>query len=180
MLKLLGALFVFLLQYNHPLYEVSGYRVSAEQLEAQVMIKTPLLDKTKPEEILLILLGIKELPLYTPDAEYLSPEPRDILKLLTVAKSKEVYESEVYDCDDYAYWFKAEMARQWRKAGHKTPLAVCQVWAKLEITKTKEVAYHAFNGIMDSTGHMIWIEPQVNKVMNQSKFKILKIYLISF
>lgn len=180
MLKYLSAVLVFTLQYMHPLYEVGGYRASAQQLETQVVTKTPLLDKSDAQAMLFILLGIKELPLYIPDGEYLSPNPSDIVKLLTVAKSKEVYEAEVYDCDDYAYWFKAQMAREWRAAGHKTPLAVCQVWAKLEITRTGEIVYHAFNGIMDSTGHMIWIEPQSNRVMNQSKFKILKIYLISF
>lgn len=180
MLKFLSALLIFLTQYNHPLYDVSGYRADAQQLETQILAKTPLLDKTNLEEVLAVIFGKKELPLFIPDAEYLSPNPNEIVKLLTVAKSKEVYEAEVYDCDDYAYWFKAEMSRQWRKAGHKTPLAVCQVWAKLEITKTKEVVYHAFNGIMDSTGHMIWIEPQSNKVMNESRFKILKIYLLSF
>lgn len=180
MLKYLSAVLVFTLQYMHPLYEVGGYRASAQQLETQVVMKTPILDKTNLEGVMAVVFGGKELPLYIPDGEYISPNPSEIVKFLTVAKSKEVYEAEVYDCDDYAYWFKAQMEREWRAAGQKTPLAVCQVWAKLEITRTGEIVYHAFNGIMDSTGHMIWIEPQSNRVMNPARFKILKIYLLSF
>ena len=166
MIEFLAALFLFIAQYNHPLKDISGSYVTTQELllvnQAGLRLDNPLLGAS---------VGIV-------DKLYFAPDPSEIQKILSVAVSGMTYTAEVYDCDDYSYWFKGELQRQWRKAGHIAPLPIIQVFAIIRVDKTGQTFGHAFNGIVDSTGHIVWIEPQSNKVMNKGKFSFVRLFAV--
>lgn len=112
------------------------------------------------------------------DRYYFAPSPNQVEKLIKHAANGLEYVPEVYDCDDYSYYFKGYLQREWRKAGHYAPLPIAQVFAKIYIPKTDEYVLHAFNGIVDSTGHIHWIEPQGPFLMRQDKFVFIDVYAL--
>lgn len=109
------------------------------------------------------------------DRFYFAPDPSEVARIAGMIKNDLKYAPEVYDCDDFSYWFKAELQYRWRKAGHFGPLPIIQVFALIKINDTGEIVAHAFNGIVDSTGHVIWIEPQKPGVLNKARFTFIDI-----
>ena len=153
----MAALSLFVSQYNHPLHFVKGQMIGADKLEMIVMQATNAKCKGGG-------------PL---DQMYFAPDPSEITKIVAQVKNDLTYEEEVYDCDDFSYWFKASLEKEWRKAGHTLPLPIVQIFSVLEVKATGKRLYHAFNGIVDSTGHIVWVEPQGPQVVNFSRINFI-------
>ena len=104
-------------------------------------------------------------PVEVTDSLYFAPSVSDVQNLIGLVQNDMLYRPEVYDCDDFARYFKAEMARQWAKQGHMLPLPVFEVHAMIYSPKEDQLLAHAFNAIMTSEGKVIFIEPQANEVI---------------
>ncbi|MGD9724890.1 MAG: hypothetical protein AB7V39_00580 [Nitrospiraceae bacterium] len=154
-------------QAFHPLHDVQGKLVMSSEL----IKKNPV--NYRPS-ILDVLIDPPQIGVV--DQFYFAPNANEVYGLIQGVKNEIVYTPEVYDCDDYSYWFKGELQKQWRKAGHIAPLPIIQIFGVIRIHATGELVGHAFNGIITSDGTIVWIEPQGPMVMNAGKFTILKIY----
>jgi hypothetical protein len=174
MWKFWSEIFTVALALFNPLNQISGKveRVANMEFKQPVNIKLdPIRVFFNPPAIIIA------------DSIYFFPEARDVYPLVHGVKSDMDYTQEVYDCDDYSYWFKGELQRRWRKSGHWQPLPIIQVFAGIKINETGEIFYHAFNGIITRDGTVVWIEPQGKEgpsVMNPSKFTIVDLMLIAF
>lgn len=166
--KTLIAVGLLIAQSFHPLNGVQGKLVFGELIKKQ-----PVNLRLNPLDM---LLNPPQFGLV--DQYYFAPKANEIYRLIQGVKNDIKYTPEVYDCDDYSYWFKGELQRQWRKAGNIAPLPIIQIFAVIQIKATGEIVGHAFNGIVTDEGTVIWIEPQGPAVMNAGRFDILKIYAL--
>lgn len=108
------------------------------------------------------------------DSQYYCPTPAELHRmLLELGKDKTKYRADVYDCDDFAFTFRAKIATWWNKQGHTKPLAVAVIGAVVRFEDGK-VGGHAFNGIFLANGRLVLIEPQAGRAV--SGWRILNAY----
>lgn len=108
------------------------------------------------------------------DSQYYCPTPAELHRmLLELGKDKTKYRADVYDCDDFAFAFRAKIATWWNKQGHTKPLAVAVIGAVV-LFEDGKVGGHAFNGIFLSNGRLVLIEPQAGRAV--SGWRILNTY----
>jgi hypothetical protein len=162
---LVAALFI-VGQSFHPMHGVQGKIVLGSEL---IQKNVPNMKLGRVEQALL------QFRIGAADRLYFAPNANEVYGLIQNIKNDMVYTPEVYDCDDYSYWFKAELQRQWRKAGHDLPLPIIQIFGVIQIHQTGEVVGHAWNGLVTSDGTVVWIEPQGPMVMNAGRFDILEV-----
>lgn len=93
------------------------------------------------------------------DSRFAGLTPRDLRVLLEISKNDLKYTPEVYDCDDYALYFKARLQYLWRKAGHKDPLPIAVIYG-LIVDDKGNMLYHAWNAVVLGNGRLVMIEPQ--------------------
>jgi hypothetical protein len=78
------------------------------------------------------------------------------------------FESEIYDCDNYAVGFMADVSRKWAQLSHgKEALAFGYISAY-----NADNIYHAFIWQMDDKGSVNFIEPQTDSVINWTPQRI--------
>lgn len=93
------------------------------------------------------------------DSRYAGIDAKDLRKLLAAAKNDIKYTPEVYDCDDYAVYFKARLQYLWRKAGNKDPLPIGVIYG-LIVDQNGNLLYHAWNAVVLKNGKLVMVEPQ--------------------
>ena len=107
-------------------------------------------------EVSSILLDkFPDTPLYLPDYYYKTCTVGDIKRFLEWdSTEKEKYEAEAFDCDDFSWRLKGNIAI---KPWSSIPFFV--IWTNL----------HALNGFIDSKGLFYFIEPQTNEIQTELK-----------
>lgn len=94
------------------------------------------------------------------DAYYFAPDPSEVWNLIKDIKPNLAYRPSVFDCDDFAAYFRGELERKWASNGYNhLSLPIITIWAHVQF-KDGTDGYHAFNGIIMSNGGVVWIEPQ--------------------
>lgn len=93
------------------------------------------------------------------DGEYFAPSPNLAIKLIADVRNPLKYRNEVYDCDDFAIWFKSEMSSRWAAEGHTRQLAVAILMGGI-VLEDGRVLYHAWNAVFLDNGKMVMVEPQ--------------------
>lgn len=102
------------------------------------------------------------------DSLYLAPAPGEVWDLIKNITPQRSYRSEVYDCDDFARQFSAALALEWAGRGERLPLPILTVWAVVQF-HDGTIGGHAFNGIIMSSGKIVWIEPQAPGIYRHLK-----------
>lgn len=91
------------------------------------------------------------------DTRYHLPTPTEASLLLFSARLPQQVSTEVFDCEDFAYFLKAHVAMMARTTGHfDAPPCIGIAWARFGWIGQD----HACNWILDSNGDFSWIEPQ--------------------
>ncbi len=106
------------------------------------------------------------------DRVYFLPDADELGRLIGRLKLPAEYKAEIFDCDDFAYWFRAELERQWAAGGAVAPLAIGVVFVRVQDAE-KEFG-HGFNTIVVSGGRLILIEPQTLGPLGKH-IKVLKV-----
>lgn len=112
-------------------------------------------------------------PLFSLLAKY---EIEEIAAAPLTAKSR--YMVDIYDCDDFAMSYKAEIAHRVAFATeipYALPLGYILATIKL---KNGEIVGHAFNLVVDADYKVWFIEPQSGQFFDPKKVNITAVYLI--
>lgn len=106
-----------------------------------------------------ILAPLNPLYCFTRDKDYRAISQNDFEKIVFdcwFPHDEPAYKAEVWDCDDFAVAFMAEVRKKWAKMGASEPLAFGYIEAYID-------GYHAFIWHIDDKGQIAYYEPQNGK-----------------
>ena len=83
----------------------------------------------------------------------------------------EAYRKQIFDCDDHACCFEADMRREWAKRSNGEE-ALCFGYISAKVLTADGELQHAFIWMLDDVGMIHYIEPQTNRMM---EWKIISI-----
>lgn len=120
---------------------------------------------------LTLLLTTRAEEVWLRDTDYRAVPLKDFQVLMWNCRPQplETYRAEIFDCDDAAGCFEADMRREWAKRSHgNEALAFGYIEAC-----TPAGVRHAFIWQLDTAGKLTYIEPQNNSVIQWLPTQIL-------
>ena len=103
-------------------------------------------------------------PIYLRDADYRSIPLDDFFWLMRKYRRKERdWTKQIFDCDDFAVCFIADMRRGWANECRKNEALA---FGYVEAFIPELDGWHAFIWMRDDKGRIHWIEPQTNNLLN--------------